>query len=318
MQTMMPMMTQAQMRVELRELSANDGPDILAMLREIGPGENGFDNEGFDVDEIGFRDYLHKKINESRGIDLVSDRVPQTMYWLMVEGYPAGLGKVRYYLNDRLRAIGGHIGYCIRPSARGHGYGNIILSELLLKAKEKGIPKALLTCREANTRSRRVIEYNGGRLDRIGNEECLYWIGLREPDGIYEIHIDDYDEVYGFWRGISGLGTGDADSRQNMEQFLLRNRGMSFCCTEGGRIVGTVLCSHDKRRGYIYHAAVAKECRGRGIGRVLIEKSLLRLKEEGINKCHLFCFKDNKPGNTFWRSSGWTRRKDIYIYSKLL
>ena len=61
---------------------------------------------------------------------------------------------------------------------------------------------------------------------------------------------------------------------------------------------------------------VAEEHRGRGIGYTLVEKSLQKLKEEGINKCHLFVFTDNIPGNAFWRSTGWTKREDIFIYSK--
>jgi ribosomal protein S18 acetylase RimI-like enzyme len=34
------------------------------------------------------------------------------------------------------------------------------------------------------------------------------------------------------------------------------------------------------RRGYIYHVAVAEKFRGRGIGRILVDKSLERLKGE--------------------------------------
>ena len=43
------------MHIELRELSQDDGKDILEMLREIGPGENGFLNDEFDMDEAEFR-----------------------------------------------------------------------------------------------------------------------------------------------------------------------------------------------------------------------------------------------------------------------
>ena len=91
---------------------------------------------------------------------------------------------------------------------------------------------------------------------------------------------------------------------------------MSYCCEEHDSIIGTILCGHDGRRGYIYHVTVALEYRGRGIGRLLVEKSLERLKVEGINKCHLFVFADNTIGNAFWTASGWTKREDIFVYSK--
>lgn len=128
------------MIVELRELSLDDGMDVFEMLQEVGPGENGFRNSGHDLDYGDFLEYLKNEVDmsEGKGIDLVR-YVPQTRYWLIVDGRPVGVGKLRHYLNDYLRTLGGHIGYSIRPSERGKGYGNLILEELLKKARERGI-----------------------------------------------------------------------------------------------------------------------------------------------------------------------------------
>lgn len=168
------------MQIELRELSLDDGQDILEMIREIGPGENGYANGEYDMPYEQFPEYLKKNIDMSKGIDIDLTRyVPQTRYWLIVDGRPVGIGKLRDYLNDFLKTTGGHIGYCIRPSERGKGYGNIILRELLKKAREKGIEEVLITCNDDNTRSRRVIEYNGGKLAMVDNGECRYWIKAR-------------------------------------------------------------------------------------------------------------------------------------------
>jgi predicted acetyltransferase len=304
------------MQIELRELSQNDGNDILEMLREIGPGENGFGNAEYNMSITEFKDYLYQNINISKGIELEPDWVPQTKYWLIVDGHPVGFGKQRLYLNDNLRINGGHIGYCIRPTARAKGFGNLLLRELLKKAKEKNIPKVLITCDDINIASRRVIEYNGGKLERVENGECYYWIILEEGRGIREIHIDDYREIYALWSRTPGMGLSDADSEQSIKKFIIRNNGLSFCYTEENKIIGTILCGHDGRRGYIYHVTVAEEYRGKGIGRTLVEKSLQSLTEAGINKCHLFVFADNETGINFWNSTGWIKRDDIFVYSK--
>ncbi len=303
-------------QIELKELSLNDGNDILEMLKEIGPGENGFGNDGYALDESQFRFYLFRKIDEARGINLKPGRVPETYYWLIADGHPVGLGKLRHYLNDTLRKKSGHVAYCIRPKVRGKGYGNIILSELLKKAREKNIPRLLVTSYETNIPSRRVIEHNGGELERIEGGMCFYWIRLTEGKGIREIHIDDYDEIHALWERTPGIGLSNADRWGNIQRFLSRNKGMSFCYEEDGKIVGTVLCGHDGRRGHIYHAAVAEEYRGRGIGRLLVERSLKKLKEEGIDKCHLFVYPDNETGNAFWKAIGWTKRGDILVYTR--
>ncbi len=163
------------MDIMLRELSMNDGLDVYDMLREIGPGENGFLNDG-NVEYDDYPAFLERYANMAEGRGLAPGWVPMTMYWLYVSGKPVGYGKLRHYLNDSLRRIGGHIGYAIRPSERGKGYGKMILKELLVKAKEKGISDVLMTCMEENHLSRKVIEANNGVLDGIRDGECYYWI----------------------------------------------------------------------------------------------------------------------------------------------
>lgn len=304
------------MNLELRECSLGDGNDILEMIREIGPGENGFMNDGHDMCYSDFKDYLVKSVNMSKGIGLEPAWVPQTKFWLIINGRPVGIGKLRHYLNENLRKRGGHIGYCIHPSERNKGLGIVLLSEMLKKARELSIPRALVTCDEINVASRRVIESNGGKLDRISNEECYYWIKLDDHSGIREIHPDDYSELLELWSRTSGMGLNEADSEVNIRKFLKRNKKLSFCYKEEDNIIATILCGHDGRRGYIYHVAVAPSFRGRGIGRSLVEESLQRLKDAGIDKCHLFVFAENALGNAFWNSTGWVKRKDLFIYSR--
>ncbi len=164
------------MKIQLRELSTNDKEDIFQMIREIGPGENGYINSEYEMDYRDFPSYLKGRIKISRGIDLGPQYVPQTMYWLLIDERPVGIGKLRHYLNDDLRRVGGHIGYTIRPSERGKGYGTILLRELIKEAKAKGIDELLLTCEERNIPSKRVIEGNNGELFDILDGKCRYWI----------------------------------------------------------------------------------------------------------------------------------------------
>ncbi len=131
-----------------------------------------------------------------------------------------------------------------------------------------------------------------------------------------EMKIEDYDQVFRLWQGTEGMGLSEADSRIDIEKFLERNKGLSFVCRDNERMIGTVLAGHDGRRGYIYHLAVTPEYRSRGVAKELVSKSLQRLKEEGIGKCHLFVFKDNDLGKRFWMKAGWLKREDIEVFSK--
>ncbi|MFS8630463.1 MAG: GNAT family N-acetyltransferase, partial [Bacillales bacterium] len=98
-----------------------------------------------------------------------------------------------------------------------------------------------------------------------------------------------------------------------------RNPLLSFVAVlpnQENKIIGTSLCGHDGRRGYLYHVVVSDLYRNRGIGKSLVAKSLSGLKEQGIHKCHLFVYAKNELGKQFWTSTGWTLRKDIVIMSK--
>lgn len=46
---------------------------------------------------------------------------------------------------------------------------------------------------------------------------------------------------------------------------------------------------------------------------MLFDRSLQKLKVEGINKCHIFVFSNNEIGNAFWSSKVWTKREDIFV-----
>jgi ribosomal protein S18 acetylase RimI-like enzyme len=131
-----------------------------------------------------------------------------------------------------------------------------------------------------------------------------------------EMTISDYDRILSLWQKTPGLGLSEADSRKGILAFLERNLGLCFVCEEGERLIGTILCGHDGRRGYIYHLAVDEACRKRGIGRQLTQQSLDALRLLGIAKCHLFVYRDNKEAELFYTGIGWQKRTTLDIFSK--
>ncbi|VVJ15372.1 Uncharacterised protein [Amycolatopsis camponoti] len=107
------------------------------------------------------------------------DRVPhRILWWADGDDY---LGRVRLNLrlNDELTEFGGHLGYDIRPAARGRGHATTLLRASLLVAREAGLDDVLLTCAPENHASRRVIERNGGVLaDTSSAGRLRYWCRL--------------------------------------------------------------------------------------------------------------------------------------------
>jgi predicted acetyltransferase len=94
------------------------------------------------------------------------DYVPQTTLWWVRDDEYLGRVNIRHRLTEELRREGGHIGYEVRPSARGRGHATAMLAAALPLAAALGIRLAHLDCEVGNAASRRVIEKNGGRLER--------------------------------------------------------------------------------------------------------------------------------------------------------
>lgn len=129
--------------------------------------------------------------NERLGIGLPEGYVPATTLWLVDGDKFIGRVNIRHRLVPHLEQFGGHIGYMIRPSEQGKGYGNLQLAMALdyCRAHMRGIldgDRVLITCDDDNIRSARVIEANGGMLEnKVENFEFgrtvltrRYWIEL--------------------------------------------------------------------------------------------------------------------------------------------
>jgi predicted acetyltransferase len=100
----------------------------------------------------------------SRGERIKEGWVPCSTWFVEDEGALLGVVNLRHVLTPALREHGGHIGYSVRPSARGKGVGGRCLAAGLDGARALGIEQALLTCEPENIGSWRVIERAGGVL----------------------------------------------------------------------------------------------------------------------------------------------------------
>ena len=117
--------------------------------------------------------------------------------------------------------------------------------------------------------------------------------------------IDDYEGVYALWMMIKGFGIRSIDdSKAGVKRFLKRNPTTSVVAEADGKIVGSILCGHDGRRGCLYHVCVHADYRRHGIGKAMVVHAMEKLKEEQISKVSLIAFTQNDIGNAFWNTIG--------------
>ncbi len=135
-------------------------------------------NKDFDL-------YIQHLYTQEERDKTAPDRVPNADFWLIDNYEFIGRMSLRYKLNEHLLKLGGNIGYEIRPSKRRMGYGKEILRLSLLRAKQDGLQRVLVTCDEDNIGSRKIIEHNGGHFENAVAAETegspkkrRYWFDL--------------------------------------------------------------------------------------------------------------------------------------------
>jgi len=137
--------------------------------------------------------------------------------------------------------------------------------------------------------------------------------------------IDDYPAVLALWNACLASPRDMDDTPEATLRFLKRNPGLSVVAVDDRReatappqVVGSVLCGHDGRRGYLYHVAVDAAHRRGGVGHAMVGFCLAALRAEGIHKCALVAFTKNQGGNAFWQAMGFDRRGEIHFREKTL
>ena len=131
----------------------------------------------------------------------------------------------------------------------------------------------------------------------------------------FEMRKGHFGLVKEFWERTDGIKLTVGDSEDEFGSYLRRNKGMSFICKDGRIIIGTILCGHDGRRGFIYHLAVDKNYRNMSVAKTLIDKSIKVLRSQGIKRCMLMADNINESAKSFWTKMNWRKRDDLQMFS---
>lgn len=169
-----------------REFTKSDEEQVTNLINEIKAYDGNFEG----MDNIGriedFEEFL-QMLEKNKHQELIKQGYStQTTFGVFDDGKLIGGFNLRHELKGNLINHGGNIGYLVRPSERRKGYGTIILGSALKKAKELGLGRILVTCREENIGSSRVIEKNGGIYENDYYDEVQnvtfkrYWINLKK------------------------------------------------------------------------------------------------------------------------------------------
>lgn len=172
--------------MELKELEKKDKQGILDLCKEIKSIDNNFEGLDFleNVNEYNYNKLLEILENNKHKNKIRNDYSTETFYIAVDDRKILGGIIFRHELKGNLINHGGNIGYLIRPTERGKNYGSAMLKLAIEKCKEKGLKKVLISCRDTNIASSKVIEKNGGIYENDYYDEAAgikykrFWINI--------------------------------------------------------------------------------------------------------------------------------------------
>lgn len=181
------------MEIEIREVKKEDEEQVKIMYDEYMnskpiPRIDRFEGiRDFEkLNKMSFNEWIEDLEKNKDEKQLPKEYSTHTLYLAINENKKiVGTIGLRWKEVPKLMEYGGFIGYSIRPSERGKGYATKMLQLALKEFKKINKEKVLITCKDFNIPSKRVIEKNGGIYENsYYNEEdkytyLRYWINLK-------------------------------------------------------------------------------------------------------------------------------------------
>ncbi len=136
---------------------------------------------------------------------------------------------------------------------------------------------------------------------------------------IREFRIEDYDRVIELWKeGGLPLKPEGRDARESIAR-QVQEPCVGFIVAEErgtGRVVGTVLATHDGRKGWINRLAVDPAWRRRGIGARLVRDAEHWLEARGMGILACLIEEDNPLSMTVFEKLGYREHPEIHYFAK--
>lgn len=172
--------------IKLITPSMEYGEDIMQFRKEIIEANDSdpFAGCGSLRTCSGIAEWL-KVLDDMENIDTCPDGVTSNTYIAVrISDYRVvGIIDLRHHIDHPILGLwGGHMGYTVRPSERGKGYGKEMLRQNLEKCRERNMDRVMITCSRDNAASEKTILANGGIFEKEvfvdGEYIKRYWIRL--------------------------------------------------------------------------------------------------------------------------------------------
>jgi ribosomal protein S18 acetylase RimI-like enzyme len=134
---------------------------------------------------------------------------------------------------------------------------------------------------------------------------------------IRNFEISDYEEVINLWQLDNlPLKLKGRDNRAQLEQQIKLDQVIFLVAEKGNRIIGTVLATHDGRKGWINRLAVHPDLRRQGLGTLLIKRAEEELRKKGLLLVAALIEEHNSASINLFIQLGYEPHPEIKYFTK--
>ena len=129
----------------------------------------------------------------------------------------------------------------------------------------------------------------------------------------------DYDAILGLWsRAELHHEPHRRDSPSAFQQQLKFFGSFTLIAEANGKVIGTLIGTHDGRKGWINRLAVDPDYQKQGIARHLIERAEQAFRAQGIRIVAAVVEVSNTPSRTTFTKASYIARTDVIYFRKEL
>lgn len=134
---------------------------------------------------------------------------------------------------------------------------------------------------------------------------------------IREYSIEDYDSLIKLWN-LSELPykPKGRDKKENITKEIKQKRSIFLLLELEGELIGSILATHDGRKGWINRLAILPEYRKSGFATKLIKEAEKKLINAGIGIIACLIEDWNTSSMKFFKKSGYKSHIDIIYFTK--
>ncbi len=142
--------------------------------------------------------------------------------------------------------------------------------------------------------------------------------GGHSPVSIRSARVEDYASIVEVWSAVGlSVRRQGRESEPEFRRQLAQFPDLYLVATDGDRVVGVVLGSHDHRKGWINRLAVLPEYRRRGVASALISSCDSAIRSLGIGIVAAFVEPGNAASRIIFEKMGYRADVEVLYYRKL-